>query len=72
MAIHRMDCEVRADQGKIIYTCPICDRCVEIDSGEGAMKVLVRGDQNATHRGGALADIETEVEQWREPPRQLH
>ena len=70
MKFHRMDCEVRSDLGKAVYTCPICDRCVEIDSS--GMKVLTRGDQTATHSGGTLADMETEVEQSREPPPRLH
>jgi len=62
MAIHVMTTEVRRDLGKVVYSCPICQRCVEIDDAEGALKVLFRGDQTAQHRGGALAEIESEVE----------
>jgi hypothetical protein len=64
--------ETREDLGTIVYSCPICQRCVEVDRAEGSMRVLYRGDQTAQHRGGALAGIETEVQQDRPAERQLH
>jgi hypothetical protein len=63
VTIHIMNAEVREDLGTVVYNCPICQRCVEVDRADGAMRVLYRGDQTAQHRGGALARIETEVEQ---------
>jgi len=63
MTIHVMNTEVRQDLGKVVYTCPVCQRCVEIHDAGGTLKVLFRGDQTAQHRGGALAGIESEVEQ---------
>ena len=72
MTIHIMTSETREDLGTIVYSCPICQRCVEVDRAEGSMRVLYRGDQTAQHRGGALAGIETEVQQDRPAERQLH
>ena len=72
MTIHIMKSETREDLGTIVYSCPICQRCVEVDRAEGSMRVLYRGDQTAQHRGGALAGIETEVQQDRPAERQLH
>ena len=72
MTIHIMTSETREDLGTIVYSCPICQRCVEVDRAEGSMRVLYRGDQTARHRGGALAGIETEVQQDRPAERQLH
>lgn len=72
MTIHIMNSETREDLGTIVYSCPICQRCVEVDRAEGSMRVLYRGDQTAQHRGGALAGIETEVQQDRPAERQLH
>lgn len=71
-ATHPMTSEVRRERGKIVYTCTICDRCVEVDMREGDFKVLVRGDQGARHVGGAYRGFELEVAQTREPPRVLH
>jgi hypothetical protein len=72
VTIHIMTSETREDLGTIVYSCPICQRCVEVDRAEGSMRVLYRGDQTAQHRGGALAGIETEVQQDRPAERQLH
>lgn len=72
MTIHIMTGETREDLGTIVYSCPICQRCVEVDRAEGSMRVLYRGDQTAQHRGGALAGIETEVQQDRPAERRLH
>jgi len=72
VTIHIMKSETREDLGTIVYSCPICQRCVEVDRAEGSMRVLYRGDQTAQHRGGALAGIETEVQQDRPAERQLH
>ncbi len=71
-ATHRMTSEVRKHSGRIVYTCTICDRCVEVDMHKGGFKVLVRGDQQARHEGGVFAGFEAEVQQTREPPRTLH
>jgi hypothetical protein len=65
VAIHIMKTEVRDDRGTVVYSCPICERCVEVDRADGSMRVLYRGDQTAQHRGGQLAGIDTEVEQNR-------
>jgi hypothetical protein len=72
VAIHIMNSEVREELGTVVYSCPICQRCVEVDRAEGAMRVLYRGDQTAQHRGGALAGIEAEVEQDRPAERRIH
>jgi hypothetical protein len=67
-----MKTEVREDRGAVVYSCPICQRCVEVDRADGAMRVLYRGDQTAQHRGGALAGIEGEVEQDRPREPRIH
>lgn len=72
MAIHIMNSEVREELGTVVYSCPICQRCVEVDRAEGVMRVIYRGDQTAQHRGGALAGIEAEVEQDRPAERRIH
>lgn len=67
-----MKTEIRADLGTVVYSCPICQRCVEVDRADGVMRVLYRGDQTAQHRGGALAGIEAEVEQDRPANSLIH
>lgn len=56
---HTMDARWIADQMTTRYSCRSCGRCVE-DGPEG-LRVLVRGDVSAVHRGGVLT-VQAEVD----------
>jgi hypothetical protein len=77
---HTMAVEVQKDLGRVVFTCMVCDRCLEIRTADGELTVLNRGDQAVAHSGatpGALAEAlghgEVAVEQRRRPvPGRLH
>ena len=58
---HPMNTLFIEDRQTMRYTCPVCQRCVE-DGVEG-LTVVHKGDPTASHRGGALAPTQHEVEQ---------
>jgi len=50
---HKMIESVNRDTRVITYSCPQCDRVVQIS--EDGYRVLSRGDQEAEHVGGIFA-----------------
>ncbi len=60
-AQHTMETSWIEDRQVSRYTCRSCARCVE--DGPDGLRVLVRGDQTASHRGGVFAaEVELEIE----------
>jgi len=57
---HKMIESVNRDTRVITYSCPQCDRVVQVS--EDGYRVLSRGDQEAEHVGGIFAP-EVEAEQ---------
>lgn len=51
---HPMSVEVLREQGKTVFTCRVCERCIEI-STDGALSIIHRGDQRAQHTGGSYS-----------------
>jgi hypothetical protein len=51
---HVMTVEIDKALGKVIFTCPTCDRCVETRGAGGGVKIIRRGDQTARHSGWAM------------------
>ena len=54
------------DLGKVVATCPTCDRCVEVRVTGGGVRIVRRGDPTARHGGWAVpagidADGEAEI-----------
>jgi len=70
MTLHAMDVDVKQDLGKVVYSCPICQRCVEVDDA-GGIRILHRGDRSARHQAGLLAGSDTELDQARDSSRRM-
>jgi hypothetical protein len=69
MKFHVMRREFHSDQGKVVFICTMCSRCVEIDS-EGELAIIRRGDPRAIHRGGLALSTEPAIDQ--PPPPVVH
>lgn len=50
---HPMTTTTVRDQRKTIFTCTVCDRCIEIGA-DGALTIINRGDQSVAHAGGVF------------------
>jgi len=69
MKFHAMRQEFHSDLGKVVYSCTVCTRCVEIDA-DGALRILDRGDPLAVHRGGLM--LSAEAVDYQPPPPKPH
>jgi hypothetical protein len=51
---HVMRVEVMEELGKVVLTCPTCDRCIDVQTSGGGVRILRRGDRSARHSGWSL------------------
>lgn len=62
MIYHRMEVTTNAANGTVTFSCPICERLVEMRAAGGGVKVLNAGDQRARHSGWAeIPGVDTEA-----------
>lgn len=57
---HVMHAALGESAGTMRYSCPTCHRCVE--DGPDGLRILVKGNQSAVHRAGALMVAPSEIE----------